>query len=187
MSSKKNFRKQFWEEKNVVGAMSPSSKHLMEKMLSKVDFDQSKVIVELGPGTGIFTEGIINRMRNDATLLVFEVNDSFYENLKKQLKDERVHLIHDSAENIAKYLKKYDLGEADVVVSSLPLAVFSLQLRKKVLLASKIALKKGGKFVQFQYSLQSRKIISKIFNNMSVSFTAMNFPPAFIYSCNKDN
>ena len=78
MSEKKNFRKQFWRDKKMVGAMSPSSKYLMNKMLENIDFTSTNTIIELGPGTGIFTHGIIERMNENATLLVFELNDFFY-------------------------------------------------------------------------------------------------------------
>ena len=55
---KKSFLKSFWAEKKMVGSMTPSSRFLMDKMLKNIDFKKSKLIVELGPGTGVFTEKI---------------------------------------------------------------------------------------------------------------------------------
>ncbi|MBC9813384.1 methyltransferase [Crocinitomicaceae bacterium CZZ-1] len=187
MSEKKNFRKQFWKEKKTVGAMAPSSRFLTEKMLQHIDFKSAKVIIELGPGTGVFTDEIISRMRNDATLLVFEVNDSFFENLHKKVRDKRVHLIHDSAEKIEEYLQKYGFEKADVVVSSLPLAVFTPQLRNNILTASENALTTSGKYIQFQYSLQAKSLLKKLFKDVKIAFTPFNLPPAFVYTCTKKN
>jgi len=97
MPEKKGFLKQFWKEKKMVGAMAPSSRFLAKKMLKNIDFNSEKVIVELGPGTGVFTKEIIQKMAPDAHLLVFELNDNFYKALKKSIHDERVILIHDTA------------------------------------------------------------------------------------------
>lgn len=186
MPDKKNFRKQFWKDKKMVGSMTPSSRFLTQKMLENVDFETNKIFVELGPGTGVFTEKIIEKMSSDAVLLVFEVNDSFFNSLNERITDERVHLIHDSAEKIDEYLQKFSLQQADVVISSLPLAVFSTQLRKNILSASENALKQNGKYIQFQYSLQAKPFLKQLYKKISISFTPLNFPPAFVYTCTKE-
>lgn len=185
MSEKKNFRKQFWKDKKMVGSMTPSSRFLTQKMLENVDFKASRIFVELGPGTGVFTEEIISRMSDDSVLLVFELNDSFFEDLHSRFKDERVRLIHDSAEKINDYLLEYQLDHADVVISSLPLAVFSNELRTSILTSAEQSLKQTGKYIQFQYSLQAKSNLKKLYNNVSISFTPLNFPPAFVYTCSK--
>lgn len=182
MTTKRKFLKEFWKDKQMVGAVSPSTKFLGEKMIENVDFDNARTIVELGPGTGVFTEMIINRMHPDAKLLVFELNDSFFNNLKDRFDDPRVQIIHDSAEKIAQYTN----GEkVDAVISSLPLMVFSEELRNNVVNAAYDSLKKEGKYMQFQYSLQSKKLLQSIYKNVSVKFTMKNFPPAFVYTCSK--
>ncbi len=186
MTDSKNFRKQFWKDKKMVGAMAPSSKYLAQKMVENIDFSTVNIIVELGPGTGVFTDEIITRMSKDAHLLVFELNDLFYESLAKRINDPRVHIIHDSAEHIEKYLQLYQLDKADVVVSSLPLAVFSEDLRKSVLDASHRSLKPYGRYIQFQYSLQAKKLLKALYKRVSIGFTPFNFPPAFVYTCEKD-
>lgn len=184
MPSKSAFLKQFWKDKSV-GAMTPSSKFLGEKMIENVDFKKSKVIVELGPGTGVFTDQIISKMEKDAILFVFELNEEFYSHLAKRINDERVHIIHDTAEKIEEYLQKEGLSNADVIISSLPLAMFSKELRSSVLSASKNALKEDGIYIQFQYSLQAKSLLKKVFKNVTIRFTPLNFPPAFIYTCSK--
>lgn len=184
--AKRNFIKQFLKDSKMVGAVSPSTRFLGEKMLENIDFNASKLILELGPGTGVFTDEIIKRMADDATLLVFELNDNFYETLAARIHDPRVRIIHDSAEFVQKYLD--ELGEntkADVVVSSLPLMVFPETLRNAVVDASHNCLKKNGKYVQFQYSLQSKKLLESKYKDVSIKFTVKNFPPAFVYYCNK--
>ena len=183
MTEKKSFIRQFWKEKKMVGAMAPSSRFLAAKMVKVIDFNTADVIIELGPGTGVFTKELLKNMRPETKLLAFELNDTFYEVLKKDITDDRLVLIHDSAEKMQEYLNKHGVDNADIVVSALPLSVFSDSLRDAVLDASKASLKENGQYVQFQYSLYSKKHIKKRFNKMSIDFTALNLPPAFIYSC----
>jgi len=185
MDQKRSFLKQFWKEKKMVGAMAPSSRFLAQKMLESIDFSTAKVIIELGPGTGVFTDKMLSKMLPDAKLLVFELNDNFCNMLKARIKDSRAIIIHDSAEKIEHYLKEHNLDKADVVVSSLPLANFPNELRNAILHASNNSLKDVGKYVQFQYSLQSKKHIKRIFPDMTIKFTPFNFPPAFVYTCQK--
>jgi phospholipid N-methyltransferase len=182
MTTKRKFLKEFWKDKQMVGAICPSTCFLGEKMIENVDFDKARTIVELGPGTGVFTELILNRMHPDAKLLVFELNDSFYQNIAKRFDDPRVQIIHDSAEKIADYT---DGKKVDAVISSLPLMVFSEELRNNVVNAAYDSLKKDGKYTQFQYSLQSKKLLQSVFKTVSVKFTMKNFPPAFVYTCSK--
>lgn len=185
MSSKRNFLKQFLKDKQMVGAVRPSTRFLCEKMLENVDFNNSKLIIELGPGTGVFTEEIILRMRPDAKLLIFELNDNFYETLNQHINDPRVQLIHDSAVHISKYLPESEKNNVDVIISSLPLMVFPEILRKKVVLQARSSLTNGGQYIQFQYSLQSKKLLEAIYEEVKVKFTIKNFPPAFVYTCAK--
>lgn len=185
MAKKAAFLKQFWQEKKMVGAMSPSSRYLAHKMLKNIDFKKAKVLVELGPGTGVFTKRILDAMNPDAKLLVFELNDNFYESLRQEINDDRMILIHDSAEYINRYLKEENLLNTDYVISSLPLANFPNKLKANILNASYDALKNNGKYIQFQYSLNSKKELEACFESVHISFTPLNFPPAFVYTCIK--
>lgn len=185
MSDKRSFIQNFWKERKMVGAMAPSSKYLAKKMLEKIDFSTAKVIVELGPGTGVFTRKILEKLSPDGVLLVFELNDSFMNMLRKEFKDPRVILVHDSAEKIGEYLQKNGLSQADAVVSSLPLANFPSDLKNRILKESHKVMHENALYVQFQYSLNAKKNIKQFFKRMEIAFTPANFPPAFIYYCRK--
>jgi phospholipid N-methyltransferase len=100
MRQKKNFIGQFLLNKKMIGSMVPSSRFLAKKMLENINFKEAKVIVELGPGTGVFTDRLLELMHPESTLLIFELNDTFYNQLANRIHDPRVHLIHDSAERL---------------------------------------------------------------------------------------
>lgn len=185
MSEKRSFIKHFWQEKKMVGSMTPSSRFLAKKMLENINFDESKVIVELGPGTGVFTRKILEKLHPEGKLFVFELNDAFMAMLKKEFKDERVVLIHDSAEKISYYLGQHSIEKADAIISSLPLANFPINLKNNILQESHRAMSDKATYVQFQYSLNAKNSIKHIFKHVKISFTPANFPPAFIYYCKK--
>jgi phosphatidylethanolamine/phosphatidyl-N-methylethanolamine N-methyltransferase len=182
---KHDFVKAFFKDAKMVGSMRPSSKSLTKKMLAGIDFEKAKTIVELGPGTGVITRKIIEKMAPDAQLFVFELHDEFYLNLNQSIDDKRVHIIHDSAEKIKEYLEKYNVHCTDAVVSSLPLANFPKSLRANVVEAAKDSLTDDGLMTQFQYSLQSKNYLKSKFKDVKINYTLWNFPPAFVYSCRK--
>jgi len=163
--------------------MIPSSQFLAKKMLKNIPFDEAKVIVELGPGTGIFTGKILQQLNPEAHLVVIELNEVFYKNLKEKTKQENCHIVHGSANDLEKILSELGFGRADCVVSSLPLSNFPKELRVSIMHAILQSLTPTGTFIQFQYTLQSKKHFKSLFNNISIDYAAFNFPPAFVYCC----
>ncbi|MBU2018180.1 MAG: phospholipid methyltransferase, partial [Bacteroidetes bacterium] len=177
------FTKAFIKDRKMIGAVRPSSRFLVKKMLANVDFEKARIIVELGPGTGVFTKKIVEKMHPECRLLIFELNDGFYKRLKEDISDPRCIFIHDSAEFIDKYLKEHHLGKADFILSSLPLANFPARLRKRLVIASSQNINQNGKFIQFQYSTQSKVLFESVFEKVQIKFTLWNFPPAFVFTC----
>jgi phospholipid N-methyltransferase len=117
--------------------------------------------------------------------LVIEINETFYENLKTQIKDPRAIIVKGSATDLDLYLKQIDKKEADIIISSLPLAVLPKTLRNRIVLSAKNILKTGGLYVQFQYSLHSIRILKRVFNSVKIKHCTLNIPPAFVYTCTK--
>ncbi len=183
MAKKSKFFNEFLKERKTVGAVSPSSKFLMKKMLAPINFEKANVIVELGPGNGIFTKGLLKKMKPDAKLISFELSQNFYEHINLKIRDKRLVLINDSADKLEKYLSIEGVSKVDYVVSSLPLAVISDEVKTDVLNACVKFLGKEGKYIQFQYSLNAKKLLQSKFNNVNYKFVAVNIPPAFVYEC----
>ena len=185
MLPSKSFFQRFWKEKKMVGAISPSSTFLTNKMLENIDFEKSKVLVEIGPGTGVFTKKVLSRMQADGVFLVFELNSDFFQELQTKIVDKRVVYINDSAEKLQDYLDQFNIQKVDVIISSLPLSNFYQRLTLKLLRTFQSCLSDTGKFIQFQYSLKQRKELSHVFSKVKISFTLWNIPPAFVYTCTK--
>lgn len=173
--------KELFVNLKTTGAITFSSKSLVNKMLSFADFSGVKTIVELGGGDGSITRGIIERMDEDAVLLVFEISKAFCENLAEEFPQKNVHIICDSAENLDQYL---DGRNADLILSSLPFSLISKESRTEIYKKSKSSLSVNGKFIQICYSYMLKFQFAAHFQHISTTFTLKNFPPAFIIICN---
>lgn len=178
---KGNFLKTFFKERKQVGALAPSSRFLVKKMCDKIDFKNATNIVELGPGTGVFTDELLKRASKDCRIFVIELNKEFYDFLLKKFTDPRIILLRESADNIDSILASHGVEKADAILSSLPLTVIPDQIRKRIIIKSYEALKEGGVYVQYQYSLNAKKLIEKKFGKLQMGFVAINIPPAFVY------
>ena len=152
-------------------------------MVAPIDFQKADIIVELGPGNGVFTKGILERMKQTSVLYSFELNRQFYEHIDATIKDDRLILINDTAEKIQEYLAKDGIEKADYIVSSLPFTVIPKEVKIPIMNRCAKALKDDGMFIQFQYSLNALKMFQTKFSKVKLDFTPMNFPPAFIYKC----
>jgi phosphatidylethanolamine/phosphatidyl-N-methylethanolamine N-methyltransferase len=185
MLSSKYFFQRFWKEKKMVGAISPSSNFLTNKMLENINFEKTRVLVEIGPGTGVFTKKVLSRMQPDSVFLVFELNTDFFQELQTKIVDKRVVFINDSAEKLQEYLDQFNISKVDAIISSLPLSNFYQRLTLKLLRTFQSCLSDTGKYIQFQYSLKQRKELKHVFSKVKITFTLWNIPPAFVYTCSK--
>ena len=186
MSKKFNFFKEAVKNYKTSGTVVPSSKYLANKMLKDIDFSSAKLIVELGPGNGAITHDILKKLSPNTTLICFEVNDSFYEELIK-IKHPQLIVLKASAENIKEEVVQLGFEKADHIISSLPLTIIPKEISHTILTESFSFLKQNGMFVQYQYSLTYYKKLKEVFgNNITLNFEPFNFPPAFIYKCAKN-
>lgn len=166
------------------GTIAPSSKFLIERLLSPIDFNAARCIVELGPGNGCVTRALLERMHTDSVLVCIEVNTDFIYELE-DLRDSRLKVLSCCASSISDALGEIGIEKADHVVSSLPLAIFQGQLRDKILNSVDSNLKYGGSYTQYQYSLNNFSDVKSVFKNVKLKFTLRNVPPAFVYQCVK--
>ena len=162
------------------GALCASSKYLAKRMISSLFLvKKTKRIVELGPGNGHITKKILNSIGCNCELMVFELNSTFCNELRK-INDDRLIIINDCATNILKYT---DFGSVDFVISSLPLAQIDNETKSVLLKEINKVLLNNGEFIQYQYSLLDYSFLKNNFSTIKIGFTFFNFPPAFIYNC----
>lgn len=153
-------------------------------MLKPIQFKNANCIVEYGAGTGVFTEKLLQKMHSNSILIIFEINDVFFEELNK-INDSRLVIIKDSAEKIEYYLRLNNQKKADYIISSLPFAMIPEEIVDIILKNSYNSLSDKGKFIQFQYSFNCLSKLKAIYNKVKIKFTFLNLPPAFVFVCSK--
>lgn len=171
-----------------VGSVAPSSKYLVNKILKSIDFEQDLVIVEFGSGKGAFTKPLISKLSKNSHLICFELNEDFFNHISElDVGKSQVNFILDSAFNFEKHLQDLGIDSVDYFISSLPLALFSSGKKSAWLAQCNHWLKPFGCLFQYQYSLNSYKLLKRFFANVDLSFTFINIPPAVVYQCTKEN
>src|SRR5690348_11177331 len=114
------FLRGFIKNPVMVGSIIPSSRVLIDKMLEPVDWANTRLFVEYGPGVGTFTRPLLERLGPDATLLTIDTNPDFTRYLREHIDDERLVAVTGSAADVEKILAERSLGKADYVLSGLP-------------------------------------------------------------------
>ncbi|MFZ5953100.1 MAG: class I SAM-dependent methyltransferase, partial [Candidatus Rifleibacteriota bacterium] len=141
---------QFCREPRTIGAIAPSSKHLAARMIEPIDFKRARVIVEYGPGCGVFTRHVLEKIDRDRTIFFgLELNEKM-NRLASEKAPEAV-IYQDSAAAVKKYLRQYGVKHADAIISGLPWASFSESLQDEILSETVSGLKKNGVFTTFAY------------------------------------
>jgi len=178
-----------------VGAIAPSSRYLTRAMLRPLATKNARVVIELGPGTGVMTRALLDLLPFDATLLAFEINPRFARHLGSTISDPRLVVIHARAEALQEELSRRGYRHVDAILSSLAMGFMSDRQRHALLNEIGVCLKKKGIFTQYQYlhSLQLRgRQLSKFdlsgllwqyFRSVQRKIIWRNLPPAFVFTC----
>ncbi len=184
--------KQFFRDPKSTGSLTPSNEELSELVTDTARLDEMGTVVEIGSGTGVFTEKILEKKNPEALFFAIEINPEFCEATKSRCPSATVY--RDSAENMKKYLERHGKDSCDCVISSLPWAVLDHGTQDRIIDVIWSVLKPGGRMITFSYSISMmvpnarrfRSILRSRFTNVAKSKTVWsNFPPAFVYSAEK--
>jgi phospholipid N-methyltransferase len=176
-----HFLRGFIKHPVMVGSVIPSSKILIDKMLDPVDWEQTKLFVEYGPGVGTFTQHILERMAPDATLLAIDTNPDFTQYLNGKFTDSRLDAVTGSAANVRKIMAERGFGEADFILSGLPFSTLPPGVGPKIAHETAEALRPGGAFLVYQFSPKVRRFIDPHFDRVDRGFEWRNVPPATLF------
>lgn len=166
-----------------VGSIFPSSSFLAKRMIKGI---KSPIILELGPGTGVFTKEILKNLPEDGRLISIESNDIFASHLRDQIKDKRLKVITGDAAMLNLFLKEEGIDKVGCVISGLPLGNFKKETNHEILREVFKCLEDGGSFIQFEYILSAIRSVKKFFPAISISYEILNLPPAFVMRCKKN-
>ncbi len=175
------FFRSFLANPRLVGAILPTSRWAVRDMLDMADFTQARCVVELGAGTGSYTEEILKRLRPDARLLAFEIDPDLVTTLSERIKDPRVQVINDSAENLEDYLDGANV--VDVIVSAIPFTSLPESVKRDIFEQVTRALAPEGVMVVIQYSTMVQRDLTRLFASVRRRVSPLNVPPAFLFAC----
>jgi phospholipid N-methyltransferase len=175
------FLRGFLRNPKEVGSIIPSSKFLTRRVLECGDVTRARVIVELGPGTGVLTREILRRMAPGATLVAVEINRDFVRLLRHELRDPRLVIYEGPGAEIELALAQAGVGCADLVVSGVPFSTMERGEGRRTLLAAKRVLGPGGRFVAYQFRSHVRRMAEPLFGPAETHAGIWNLPPMRIY------
>ena len=168
-----------------VAAISPSSRQLARQMMTQLPRNTRRVI-ELGGGTGVFTQALIDHGIGPAEMLVLELNEELHQHLVRQFPQAKV--VCGDAGDLRRIAGEHGFGgeqRADAIISGLGLLSMPRQTQQAILSAAFDSLQPEGRFIQFTYGPANpvtREVIEALeLTSRRASFTWWNVPPATVY------
>lgn len=180
------FFTEFLKHPVMVGSIVPSSDKLIRKMLGPVDWQNTKVFVEYGPGVGTFCRPILERMAPDATLIVIDTNPDFIRYLRHTITDSRFSAVLGSAADVERIVADHGFDAADYVLSGLPFSTLPAGVGPAIAAGTHAVLRPGGAFLVYQFSSKVKDFLTPHFTSIDHDMEWWNVPPAQLYWAWKD-
>jgi phospholipid N-methyltransferase len=170
-----------------VGAFCPSSKKLARTMAESVILTEKGYCIELGPGTGVVTQALLDHGIPQERLILIERSARFVKILQKKFPS--LTIIQGDATELATLLKTQlgDKVKVDSIVSSLPLRSIPLDIRNAIVTQWQHLLTDKSRVIQFSYFIFGKSATGNksVYDKISHSVVMRNFPPAKVYCYEK--
>jgi phosphatidylethanolamine/phosphatidyl-N-methylethanolamine N-methyltransferase len=164
-----------------VGAIAPSGPALAAVMTAEIS-GASAPVIELGPGTGVFTRALLARGVDERDITLIEYGSDFVPLLRGRFPRARVLQM-----DAAKLSSRDFAGERapGAIISGLPLLSMSTRKVMGILTGAFECLRDGGAFYQFTYGARCpvrRPLLDRIgLKAVRVGHALANVPPATVY------
>lgn len=177
----------FLRSPNTIGAVAASSRAMALRMVAQLPADRPVRVVELGPGTGPFTNAIVNRVHRDSRILAIDREATFVEWIRQRWPS--VDCVCASAVDLERLVGERRMAPLDHIISGLPFASLPMDDTRRILEGIEHTLRPGGTFTTFQYlhgyGLKAGRVFrSRMSERMGVpperKLVLKNFPFAFI-------
>jgi phosphatidylethanolamine/phosphatidyl-N-methylethanolamine N-methyltransferase len=168
-----------------MASVLPSGQPLARKMISAMP-EQSECVIELGGGTGVITEALLDHGVSPAQLLVLEMNETMHGILRGRFP--HAHVLCADARHVNELAMRTGVlapEGADAILSSLGLLTMPPSLQQDILDAAFAVLRPGGVFVQYTYGWRS-PLAEQVRKDLRlrcerVGMVWRNLPPAQVY------
>lgn len=171
------FYKTLFKNPRAIGAAAPSSKRLAKAIASLVP-NEDGIVVELGPGTGVITQALLEAGIAPQQLVLIENSKMLVNALHKKFPTIRV--IHGDAEHLNQLLAAQS-SAVKTVVSSLPLLSLPKSTVNTIVSQISQLLPHGGHYIQYSYWIK-KTLFDSIANykRTHTQWVLLNIPPARI-------
>ncbi len=174
-----------------MASVLPSGQPLARMMISAMP-DQAECVIELGGGTGVITEALLDHGVSPAQLLVLEMNETMHGILRNRFP--HAHVLCADARHVNELAQRTGVlapAGADAILSSLGLLTMPPSLQRDILAAAFAVLRPGGVFVQYTYGWRS-PLDEQVRKDMRlrserVGMVWRNLPPAQVYVYSRDD
>ncbi|MGO4394323.1 class I SAM-dependent methyltransferase [Variovorax sp. M-6] len=183
VAEKAMFLRSWLRDPRLVGAVAPSGRSLAALITSDIQ-SADDPIIELGPGTGVFTEALLARGVPRKRLVLVEADRAFAYSLGRRFPGVRV--LHMDAAHLGQTGVFFGGERASAVVSGIPLLAMPVEKALAILRGAFLRhLRADGALYQFTYlprcpvphALLERAGLHAVRIGVAVA----NLPPAFVY------
>ncbi|HEU4960128.1 MAG TPA: methyltransferase domain-containing protein [Sphingomonas sp.] len=180
------FLRGFFKHPVMVGSVMPSTQKLIDKMLGRVDWANTKLFVEYGPGVGTFCPTVLEHLGPDAHYIAIDTNPDFIRYLRHTITDPRFFAVHGSAADVRQIIADHGHDNADYMLSGLPFSTLPAGVGPKIASETFEALRPGGAFLVYQFSPKVKDFLTPHATRIDHAMEWWNVPPAQLYWAWKD-
>jgi len=160
-----------------VGAIAPSSPALARAIAREIDPAVPGPVLELGPGTGVVTEALIERGIPAERITAIEYDSDFAKLVQRRFP--KVHVVRGDAFDLASTLGAGEPFAA--IVSGLPLLNHPVERRRALIEGALARLKPGSPYVQFSYGTRPPIEPPPGSTVRRAALILLNLPPARVW------
>ena len=161
-----------------VGAVIPSSPALARAMARQID-PKAGPVLEIGPGTGVISEAILEHGVPPAQLTLVEYDDALARHLAARF--QRVQVIQGDAFDLDQTLRGRDGLPFGAIISSLPLLNHPMARRLAYMESLTRRLAPGAPLIQFSYGPHAPVVPPPGFAVIRAAQVWANIPPAKVW------
>lgn len=179
------FLKRFIANPRRVGAILPSGKALVSRVIEGLPLENATAVVELGPGLGTITEHLVAHVGPNTDCVVIEIDRVFVRKLRERFPT--VTVVNDSAETLPAHMHELGYDHVDAIVCGLPFANLPNRFLDEVIAAAKAVLRPGGVFATYGYvhghmvSRRLKQTLERNFSHVETRLIMPNVPPAIVF------